>query len=128
MFPGLDTYYADPAQHLITAGQDLDDLDRDLSYLSVRRVKLFPRTVVSVSTVSLDDGFFLAEALSSPLMYRGGLPPEEDGGEFASHTAILQRRFLVLNVITFRDGGGWGGRRELNANVMWSCDIFGLLL
>ena len=41
MFPGLDLYYTDPAQHLITAGEDPDDLDRDLSDLSdlsVRRV------------------------------------------------------------------------------------------
>ena len=25
----LDLYYTDPAQHLITAGKDIDDLDRD---------------------------------------------------------------------------------------------------
>ena len=30
----LDTYYTDPAQHLTAAGQDVDDLDRDLSDLS----------------------------------------------------------------------------------------------
>ena len=29
-FPGLDLYCTDPARHLLTAGQDLDDLDRDL--------------------------------------------------------------------------------------------------
>ena len=34
MFPGLDLYYTVPAQRLITAGQDLDDLDRDISDLS----------------------------------------------------------------------------------------------
>ena len=33
--PGLDLYYADPAQHLITAGQELDDLDHDLSDVCV---------------------------------------------------------------------------------------------
>ena len=38
-FRGLDLYHADPAQHLITAGEDPDDLDRDLSDLSVRHVK-----------------------------------------------------------------------------------------
>ena len=33
-FPGLDhLYYTDPAQHLTTAGGNLDDLDRDLSDL-----------------------------------------------------------------------------------------------
>ena len=32
IFPGLGPYCTDPAQHLITAGQDQDDLDRDLSY------------------------------------------------------------------------------------------------
>ena len=26
MFPGLDPYYTDPAQHLATAAGDLDDL------------------------------------------------------------------------------------------------------
>ena len=31
MFRGLDLYFAEPAQRLITAGQDLDDLDRDRS-------------------------------------------------------------------------------------------------
>ena len=39
MFSGLDLYCTDPAQHLTTAGYDLDDLydlDRDLSDLSVR--------------------------------------------------------------------------------------------
>ena len=30
ILPGLDLYYADPAQHLVTAGGDLD-VDRDLS-------------------------------------------------------------------------------------------------
>ena len=36
MCPGSDLYHTDPAQLRITAGQDLDDLDRDLSDLSVR--------------------------------------------------------------------------------------------
>ena len=31
MLPGLDLYYTDPALNLITAGEDLDDLGRDLS-------------------------------------------------------------------------------------------------
>ena len=31
MFPGLDLYCKDPAQHLATAGQDPDDLDRDMN-------------------------------------------------------------------------------------------------
>ena len=34
IFPGLDLYNTDPAQHIITAGQDPDDLDRYLSDLS----------------------------------------------------------------------------------------------
>ena len=34
MVPGLDLYYADPAQHLTTAPYNLDDLDCDLSDLS----------------------------------------------------------------------------------------------
>ena len=42
MFPGLDLYYADPAQHhLRTAAEDLEDLDRDLSDLSVQRMNPF---------------------------------------------------------------------------------------
>ena len=44
MFSGLDLYCTDPAQHLTTAGQDLDDLDRDLSDLSeVRKLALVER-------------------------------------------------------------------------------------
>ena len=39
-FPGLDLYYTDLALHLITAGWDVDDLDRDVS---VQRVKFFNR-------------------------------------------------------------------------------------
>ena len=39
VFPGLDLYCADPAQPLTTAGEELDDLDHDLSDLSVRGVK-----------------------------------------------------------------------------------------
>ena len=42
MFPGFDLYYADPAQALTTAGEELDDIDHelsDLSYLSVRRAQ-----------------------------------------------------------------------------------------
>ena len=35
----MDLHGTDPAQGLITAGQDLDDLDRDLSDMSVRRVE-----------------------------------------------------------------------------------------
>ena len=38
MFPALDLYYADPAQPLTAAGEELNDLS-DLSDLSVRRVK-----------------------------------------------------------------------------------------
>ena len=35
MFPELDLFYTDPAQHSITAGDDLDDLfDHELSDLS----------------------------------------------------------------------------------------------
>ena len=34
MFPGLDLYCADLAQSLTTAGEELDDLDHDLSDLS----------------------------------------------------------------------------------------------
>ena len=30
VFPGLDLYYTDPARHLRTAVEDLDDVDRDL--------------------------------------------------------------------------------------------------
>ena len=44
----MDLCYTDPAQHLITAGQDLDDLDRDLSDLSdlsVLRVNGVPFTL-----------------------------------------------------------------------------------
>ena len=41
MNPGLDLCCTDPTSHLITAGQDLDFLDRDLSDLSVRRVDPF---------------------------------------------------------------------------------------
>ena len=40
IFPGLDLYGTGPAQHTITAGWALDDQDRDLSDLSVRRVKV----------------------------------------------------------------------------------------
>ena len=36
MFPGLDMYFVDPAQHLITAGKDLHDLNYlSVDYLSV---------------------------------------------------------------------------------------------
>ena len=31
MFPGLDLYYADPAQPLTRAGEELDYLDNDMS-------------------------------------------------------------------------------------------------
>ena len=34
MFPGLDLYYADPAQPLTAASEELDDLDHGLSDLS----------------------------------------------------------------------------------------------
>ena len=40
MVPGLDLYRTDPTQHLIRAGQDLDDLgDLSVDDLSVPRVK-----------------------------------------------------------------------------------------
>ena len=45
MFPWLNLYYADPAQYLKTVGSYLDDLDRELSDLSVRRVKYLRRIV-----------------------------------------------------------------------------------
>ena len=31
VLPGLDLYCTDPAQHLIVAGKDVDNLDRDTS-------------------------------------------------------------------------------------------------
>ena len=31
IYPGWDVHHRETAQHLITAGYDLDDLDRDLS-------------------------------------------------------------------------------------------------
>ena len=33
MFPGLDLYYADPAQSLTTVGEEIDYLDHELSHL-----------------------------------------------------------------------------------------------
>ena len=36
MFPDFDMYWADPAHPLTTAGEELDDLDHDLSDLSVQ--------------------------------------------------------------------------------------------
>ena len=36
LLPVSDLYYTDLAQHLIMAGEDIDDLDRDLSDLSDR--------------------------------------------------------------------------------------------
>ena len=36
MLPGLELYYADPAQPPTTASEEPDDLDHDLSDLSVR--------------------------------------------------------------------------------------------
>ena len=33
MLPALDVHYTDPAQSLTTAGEELDDLDHDLSVL-----------------------------------------------------------------------------------------------
>ena len=44
MFPGLDLHYTDPAQLLTAAGEELDDLDHDLSDLSDRLVKRFSRS------------------------------------------------------------------------------------
>ena len=40
MLPGLDLYYADTAQPLTAAGEELDDPDHDLSDLSVQGVQL----------------------------------------------------------------------------------------
>ena len=53
MFPGLDLYYEDPAQHLITAGQAIDDLDRDLCDLS-EDVDDLDRDVCDLSDVCKD--------------------------------------------------------------------------
>ena len=44
MFPGLDLYCADPAQPLTTAREKLDDLDHDLSDLSVLGVEGLQKT------------------------------------------------------------------------------------
>ena len=56
----MDLYYTDLAQQLVTAGEDLDDLDRDLSDLSdldhdlsdlsVRHVYRFIRAYVAAYT------------------------------------------------------------------------------
>ena len=43
MFPGLDLYYADPAQPLTTSCEEPDDLDRDRSDLVQRFVLLSNR-------------------------------------------------------------------------------------
>ena len=57
MFPGLDLYCTNPAQHPMTAGEDLDDLcdlDRDLSNVCNVRRRLRPPV-----------GFLFTEALLS---------------------------------------------------------------
>ena len=41
MFPGMGLYFADPAQPLTTAREELDDLDHDLSDLSIRGEEMF---------------------------------------------------------------------------------------
>ena len=50
-FPALDVYYADPAQPLTTAGEELDhldhDLDHDLSDLSVRGMNYLRAAIVT---------------------------------------------------------------------------------
>ena len=43
MFPGLDLHYADPGQPLTHAGEELDDLDRDVS--EVCNIRLEPRNI-----------------------------------------------------------------------------------
>ena len=48
MFPGLDLYYTVPAQRLITAGQDLDDLDHDLSVRGAQYCTRLSRSLVAM--------------------------------------------------------------------------------
>ena len=50
MFPGLKMFYTDSAQHLITAGSDLDDLSVD--DLSVDDLSVDD---LSVDDISVDD-------------------------------------------------------------------------
>ena len=54
MILGMDLYDTDPAQNLVTPGQALDDLDSDLSDLSVRRVDGYTiHTTLMILTVCL---------------------------------------------------------------------------
>ena len=53
MFPGLDLYCTDPAQPLAKAGEELGDLDHDLSDLSVRSVGLTKRLLIGKACSSI---------------------------------------------------------------------------
>ena len=68
---GLDLCYTDPARHITTAGEELDDLHRDLSDLSVGRVNLWhlclsrpPPLVVVVFPRFPSSSFSLSASLS----------------------------------------------------------------
>ena len=51
--PGLDLCCTDPVQHLITAGEDLEDLVHDLSDLSdVRSITIWSNMVQLVNTIN----------------------------------------------------------------------------
>ena len=51
----LDLYYTDPAQHLMTAGYDLDDRDRDLCVRCVNTLP-FPLATPMVNGVDGIEG------------------------------------------------------------------------
>ena len=63
MVPELDPYYAEHAQPLTTAGEELDDLDHDLSDLSVRGVQYYALDTFVVHADSSVSGLALASWL-----------------------------------------------------------------
>ena len=63
MVPELDPYYAEHAQPLTTAGEELEDLDNYLSDLSVRGVQYYALDTFVVHADSSVSGLALASWL-----------------------------------------------------------------
>ena len=74
MFPGLYLYCTDPAQHMITAGEDIDDLHRDLSVRRVEMLDTLPwRSSYLCAPLCVESDSFDYDAgpLQQPLRPRG---------------------------------------------------------
>ena len=100
MFPGLDLHYADPAQHPRRAGEELDDLDHDLSDLLICLDDLHHDLSDRLICLDvLDHHLFVSEVRQGPTILKGHPSPRNSFGKIAQKKNAINNALTHLPII-----------------------------